>query len=707
MKTCKEQQTYLEEFSDKCFSRGRKCYINQLSEKELQVINEAFQMIPESERNPYLTEKHERKYKKIAQNYFDYAPEYNKKKKKATIKYLKEARQCYPAGSDNACMDELYVAKSSDVQQGGYNAIDRFREITAAASIWILDQLTLQDDLNKAYKYLPELSDDEFLIPSMLHPIYPLELIQRMAKLLLNRNKDLKKPNGVYGTLVADTLSNKKIQSKSRLDFEAVIALLDKKDVEKTIEKYKEKIWDFYKIYFVLQYTIKRKKEHYISEYNACKEKCCNIEKNAYPVTTDNVADLFYPKNYVKKNDFDFYKGIKEKEYNDANDLKHMNCIESLKLEGKEELLANFSFEDEEKLQIEKEYRNEVPDEILNEFLGFTVDDPYDYAFALFYMLDTGSDIPWIYFGSLAVANCALSELPISATPFPDYMECDELSDCNKLLYKLKFDGTKKHDIKSKKYKSAKNLSRILFENFFTVFPRIVCRSDLLNDFIKSFGNISEDAKEAYSLLYIAVGSTSILKANFEEDYYKSNDEKLDEIVVEKENPEELHSIITKQNKKIKELETALSEEKAEKKKLKEQLANIVPETEELKQEIYDLRELVFNTTNDLQESESEISKTEFPYHTSDKIVSFGGYISWYNKMKELLPDVKFVSVDTMPNVELIQNADEIWIQTNKLSHAFFYRIINIVREYNKKIRYYSFSSPEKCAEEIIKSKNK
>lgn len=55
-----------------------------------------------------------------------------------------------------------------------------------------------------------------------------------------------------------------------------------------------------------------------------------------------------------------------------------------------------------------------------------------------------------------------------------------------------------------------------------------------------------------------------------------------------------------------------------------------------------------------------------------------------------------------LPNADTIRNADAVWIQTNALSHSYFYKIINTAREYKIPVRYFGYASARKCAEEIV-----
>ena len=50
----------------------------------------------------------------------------------------------------------------------------------------------------------------------------------------------------------------------------------------------------------------------------------------------------------------------------------------------------------------------------------------------------------------------------------------------------------------------------------------------------------------------------------------------------------------------------------------------------------------------------------------------------------------------------LIRRADVVWIQTNAISHGYYYKIIDEVRKYDVRVRYFSYASAQKCAEQIV-----
>ena len=119
------------------------------------------------------------------------------------------------------------------------------------------------------------------------------------------------------------------------------------------------------------------------------------------------------------------------------------------------------------------------------------------------------------------------------------------------------------------------------------------------------------------------------------------------------------------------------------------------------RQELKDLRELVFNQQEKIYYEDTEVSKIDFPYNAAKRIVVFGGHDSWAREIKQKLPNVRFIDRTMQPNAELIRRADIVWIQTNSLSHAYYYKIIDEVRKYHVPVRYFSYASALKCAEQV------
>ena len=60
-----------------------------------------------------------------------------------------------------------------------------------------------------------------------------------------------------------------------------------------------------------------------------------------------------------------------------------------------------------------------------------------------------------------------------------------------------------------------------------------------------------------------------------------------------------------------------------------------------------------------------------FPYQTIKRTVIFGGHHTFLKEIRKKLPNVKYVNIsDYAFNVDIIRNADVVWVQTNCISHT-------------------------------------
>ena len=108
---------------------------------------------------------------------------------------------------------------------------------------------------------------------------------------------------------------------------------------------------------------------------------------------------------------------------------------------------------------------------------------------------------------------------------------------------------------------------------------------------------------------------------------------------------------------------------------------------------------------NSNEEAEDTVQdEIKYPINTDEKIVSFGGHLSWIKEMRKRFPDVVFIEPETIPNIAQVQNADSIWIQTNCISHSSYYRILNTITGKEIPIRYFLYSSADKCSKQLIES---
>jgi hypothetical protein len=148
-------------------------------------------------------------------------------------------------------------------------------------------------------------------------------------------------------------------------------------------------------------------------------------------------------------------------------------------------------------------------------------------------------------------------------------------------------------------------------------------------------------------------------------------------------------------------LRTALHEEDLLKRDALRQGRQLKEENDRLRRELADLRELVFLQQTEESSTQIEEKSIQFPVTTTGKIVSFGGHPSWIRDMKKLLPNVIFYSAEVIPNKDVLRNADQVWVQTQYISHAAFYRIVSALGS-DTQMRFYVSKSARSCAEQLI-----
>ena len=65
------------------------------------------------------------------------------------------------------------------------------------------------------------------------------------------------------------------------------------------------------------------------------------------------------------------------------------------------------------------------------------------------------------------------------------------------------------------------------------------------------------------------------------------------------------------------------------------------------------------------------------------------------------MPTVKIIEPNENPNINLIRNADAIWMQTNAMPHSYYGKIMDIARQRKIPIKYFTYGSAELCARQL------
>lgn len=89
------------------------------------------------------------------------------------------------------------------------------------------------------------------------------------------------------------------------------------------------------------------------------------------------------------------------------------------------------------------------------------------------------------------------------------------------------------------------------------------------------------------------------------------------------------------------------------------------------------------------------------PTKNTKRLCVFGGHPTWIKAIKEHLTNAKFFEDGNLPSLDVIRNADEIWIQTNAISHSFYGKVKDTAIVNGIPINYFKFAGIQKCLEQI------
>ena len=636
-------------------------------------------------------------------NDLDNLPVYIERRKKALLGIMDRVREDYGHLPFELSVEEP-VINLEVFNVWSYNTLDGSSDIEIAAALWILDHARMSNTLYELAEMLVEncVYPECYYTPSGFStPLYSKDLIEAVIQALKKRHDD---PHCLNREVMEGRKPNEV--------FLKMMEFLPGEDVEHACQVFREKLWEYLGIalgsisWYDTRIQMIREQ---LDAMDEDKEDGFSLPDlgSIHPREAKTLAGLLAagPGKETWQT-----QGLWEEI--DEYDRKK-RCISMA--------MADYLQKDRKTI-----IKHTGSREIAELFQSFRIDDPFEICFALIYLLETGDDAPW-----LNASGCGLIINTLSMLPWSKVIDetTDEEGDTwhKPLCYgnanwEKEWLPEQAMDLLHTKHGDM-NLAQIFFNMCQSVFP--VGKYPLEADRKK----LIEEGMDELTALRLTDMAGLLLLQNFQTDiinarYVGDSDWSEDTTAQEEESPEEgeketagaenngadetggkekeaYAEELKKAKAEIKALRAALS---SQNKEFDTERRRYEQELEPLRQEhreLADLRELVFNRENEVQETPSR--QIAYPYETRKRTVVFGGHDSFLRAIRPMLPNVRFVEAGQLafdPN--LIRYADVVWIQTNCISHSQYLNIVHMTRHLKIQMRYFAYASAERCAEQLV-----
>lgn len=618
-----------------------------------------------------------------------------------------------------------------------YDAEEDMHTVTMAIAIWLLDQLRDTHQLEKVKTYISADAQrlSQIQAPFLWDPCHREDMILGVMDVIQSRNMDCvgKKKTGnpeaepprfFMDIYTAEGIHKQDVPSRKR--FEGILDLIPEEVKEKAAQAFTQTFWDWLDRYYRCRRIYAGQEKQWDADYTEFTENAANAFP-AWPGTMEqpkraqigNLPVISPPA---------FPNGIQQGSILSLENPAAEAMRAVMQLDAQQKAL------DERRTALEDELSDfwfvmrplyemsyaDVADrqgtEVADIWADFHIDDPYELSFGFLYLLDNGSDLPWLYYPGANLFAWIAASLPWAHMDFnmdsglwgelteildmagpegvvlPKKVKVPELEN----WYRMEYTDSTDLDEGPERY----NLAQIMYQITGGIVPR---KPERYLYMLQELDNYGIRGKKALHPLYYCM---SILgEAGHQSGNWPMEAREPSAEIPESDarTPEELEKEIAALRKENEQLKSSLYYTGSELRSLKKKQESADERITQERQELADLRELVFHQQEGTYQDEKQTTDITFPCRTTQRIVVFGGHDSWAREIKPKLPDVRFVDRTVQPNASLIRNADVVWIQPNALSHAAFYKVIDEVRKYNVPVRYFSYASAIKCAEQIVK----
>ena len=646
---------------------------------ELTKVKSVFQ------RNVDMAYKVQRTHKSDFVERYDLTDVYCKRRIKAVMNLLPKFKERYGKQYPELEMEED-LANIASLPVMTYDSIERSASLCLGAALWMLDRAWESETILEVSDLLPESYSGVDCV-DVYDTRFHHSVFKKMLLVIQTRyGKDKSK------YVVPESIFDKRDPEDA---FHKIMALLPPERIELAVENLKRKFWEWADLYFAVLSPM-------VKELNRLDEAMDRLEDQMreYLDRKPKKPDFAALKDLTLMDDRPLIGRLSEEEQM----IRQMEGLEE-KHKKAEHRIYNLHFVSlSAGVHGKKQIAECVGDDFAEAFCNFYIDDPYEICFAILYLLDQDDDYAWVYSFMTAVVCRAAAMLPWGLELYSEMddgiwfqdNEWIEPKPFDPEWYETKYagewyeDDDDPHDV---------SLAQLVYQYTGAVLPRDMNRFDGLKKELRAKGLKPSQVSTLCAMMNV-IGEVSRQRFDFskyaDQDDWDAEDEAVTEDLASEN--EKLKAELAKLRKQAKEANYNLSRENRE---LKDQLEKMEAGAGELRQELADLREVVFHQQSGAEEEKAEESKISFPYHTSRRLVAFGGHDSWLREIKFKLPDVRFMS-DDISSPEIIKRADVVWIQTNCIGHKSYNIIIDLARKYSRKVRYFAYASATKCAEQVV-----
>ncbi|MCC0743981.1 hypothetical protein KGF43_15770 [Clostridioides sp. ZZV14-6044] len=257
----------------------------------------------------------------------------------------------------------------------------------------------------------------------------------------------------------------------------------------------------------------------------------------------------------------------------------------------------------------------------------------------------------------------------------------------------------------SKEYKEFDYVSTLEEISIISIVGKDIFKSKQIQELILAYLKVQEDIDDENSINYEDLFRFMVVAIDLrywareykkaKQFFFNNFNEELNSILKEKEiemnKLEKENLLLQDENKNLK-----LELELLQKNKLR--LENEIKAQRTSKEELVQLRNFMFSKQ---QEQSENISTDESIDLKNIKAIVFGGHPNWILKMKDKLINFEFISAETINfDVNMLNSYEYVFINTNFIGHAMYYKIIENLNEENK-LRYINNINVDRVIEDI------